>query len=337
MKAWARRVCVAAVALRAVCIPASADADALPGAEADKTPRLALVISTSEYGDHRLSNVSNALNDGRLVAERLVASEFDTVLRENADYESILTEVDDLADRRIRLQKNRRVRPLVVVYFSGHGYRAGDNDFITGSDVNFDSPTESSVSVQWIMSRLASDSTAIIFVDACRSHLAKAIDNEDPLAKAFAPIEDRRERESEQILYPTRNWHARNGMYLFATEPGKAAWNSAKRSPHNSPFAQQIGVELNKPGVPLASQITGIIKGVGTATEEKQAPQPVGSVGTVYLLENEESQEEMQQKWNRARTSATLDDVNRYLDDYPAGPWRSAAIEWLDHNKGESR
>ena len=285
---------------------------------AQDVPRFALVVGVQNYD--QLDPVPNALNDLQVAANALRLAGFTTVIEEpDATAPRLQTAIDHL----IQLV-NKTERPAVVaIFFAGHGFQEGENNFIVPKDANPASLLDDSTPVANVVVKLAPRKVGItfVFLDACRtlSPLSR------PETGTSAPI-------------PARPGFGQvasfDGAVLsFAPGYNQAALSKAHEGDLNSPYTEALGLHLNTEGAPLASALGKVYRHVKIRTGDRQQPATLtqASIDTIRFmpLSAPPEIEAEERHWRAVVASNRPECVKDFLISFPDSRFAISALRWL--------
>jgi hypothetical protein len=318
-----------------------------------QVPRFALVIGNRTYDlSDCVDVVENAANDAKAVGDMLSEMGFDTVVRINIPYSEMIGELADLANKRVRAAANNLVRPLVVVYFSGHGFNIKGHGYIAARDVSFDQPDQKSLALDQALEALATQATVILLIDACRSNIREAPPNaipcaptDSPQSEAQAALQDGIATSSRPLVPLAQNSARAAHKYLlaYATRLGFAAEGMSRQAPSRSnslqlsPYTAGLYQFLGKNGEEIRDELGQVKQAVFEWTNQQQDPLTEEAyLGHVHLRLTQEVTNPMKVAWLPLLERGDRDAISHYLDKFPEGPFAAAAARWLvDHKRPE--
>ena len=283
--------------------------------------RVALIIGNDAYA---ISPLKNAVNDARAIDEALRASNFRTILVENAkkaDMESKIGEFLDLLGP----------DDTALFFYAGHGVQITNEnflvpvDFVPGNSIS--SAKFSCMSVAQIFDELNRKRAKknIVILDACRSN---------PVAEKYS---------LEAGLAQPQN-PGKETYIAFSTGPGQVAADNPDG--RNSWFTEALSEYVKQPGLTLELNevFTKVKKRVSDATEGRQTPWTISSLtGSFYFhapvnleTENDPTQAEKwfddaQRREQREDWAAAIGLTNQILKKKPGGTLEEAARNRLPY------
>lgn len=256
-------VLVAAV----LALAAVAASPSVANAQADATPRYALVIGIGSY--RSVPHLPNAVSDAQLMAGVLAEVGFDVTTSYDPDKQTFETV---LRDFRRRIEKGS----IVFVYYSGHGIQVDDENYLIPVDAELTDVADlsiSSVSARALLDQLeAIDSTAnILILDACR---------DNPFRSQLVATRSTRGGSVEPGLAPLRSQH-RGTLIGFSTAPGSVAFDGTGS---NSPYTAALAANLRTPGASIEAVFKQTRSSVLAATDNAQVPWENSSLTSDVVL-----------------------------------------------------
>ncbi len=213
-------------------------------------PRIALVIGNSTYAGS-LGSLANPGNDARLIAAGLRAVGFQVELVLDANQRSMKQAISRLGQRLTTSGRGS----TGLFYYAGHGMQSRGVNYLipVGAPIAREADIDlEAVAADTVLRQMedAGASTNIVILDACRNA---------PVASNF--------RSGSRGL---ARMDAPNGSFLsYSTAPGSVAQDGAGR---NSPFAQALAAELQKPGQLIETTFRNVRRTVLEATGGQQTP-----------------------------------------------------------------
>ena len=279
-------------------------------------PRIALAIGVQNY--NHLDLVPNALNDLAIAASALRRAGFTTVLEEpdatGPRLHAAIKQLVQLVDR--------TERPAVVaIFFAGHGFQDGPDNFIVPKDAKPASLIADSVPVMNVLFGLAPRKVGItyMFLDACRTFtlLSEAPDGvAPPVRGGFSPV------------------GGVNGTVLsFAPGFNQAALSKAHEGDINSPYSEALGLHLSTERVSVATMLSEVYTHVTIRTGDRQQPaQSVqASLATIQFVPPRSAAEldAEEHHWRAVLATNRAECVKRFQLSYPDSRFAVAALRWL--------
>lgn len=118
-----------------------------------------LLIGCENYEIDSISNVTSATNDLNLVDSSLAAIRFKNEILKDAKVSDITDKINDFINTCTPDSIN-------LIYFSGHGYQSNGENYIIGTDFEFNKHKEYNLKDIFINQK--EDSILIVIIDACR-------------------------------------------------------------------------------------------------------------------------------------------------------------------------
>ena len=294
---------------------------AIPAAHAQEPgKRVALIIGNDAY---KISPLKNAVNDARAMDAALRASNFRTILLENATKADMETKIGEFLDM---------LGPddTALFFYAGHGVQiVNENflvpvDFVPGNSIS--SAKFSCMSVAQILDELNRKRARknIIILDACRSN---PVTNKYSLEAGLA-----------QPQNPGKETYI-----AFSTGPGQVAADNPDG--RNSWFTEALSDYVAQPALTLEINevFNKVKKRVSDATEGRQTPWTNSSLTSGFYfhppLNLDESDPTLADKWfddakrqeQRGNWADAIDLVNRILKKKPGGTLEEAARKMLPY------
>lgn len=294
---------------------------AIPAARAQESgKRVALIIGNDAY---KISPLKNAVNDARAMDAALRASNFRTILLENATKADMETKIGEFLDM---------LGPddTALFFYAGHGVQiVNENflvpvDFVPGNSIS--SAKFSCMSVAQILDELNRKRARknIIILDACRSN---PVTNKYSLEAGLA-----------QPQNPGKETYI-----AFSTGPGQVAADNPDG--RNSWFTEALSDYVAQPALTLEINevFNKVKKRVSDATEGRQTPWTNSSLTSGFYFHPpfnlDESDPTLTDKWfddakrqeQRGNWADAIDLVNRILKKKPGGTLEEAARKMLPY------
>ena len=290
-------------------------AAAIPAVHAQEGgKRVALIIGNDAYS---ISPLKNAVNDARAIDAALRASNFRTILVENAKKADMDTKIGEFLDL---------LGPddTALFFYAGHGVQiANENflvpvDFVPGNSIA--SAKFSCMSVALILEELKSKRARknIVILDACRSN---------PVAEKYS---------LEAGLAQPQN-SGKETFIAFSTGPGQVAADNPDG--RNSWFTEALAEYVAQPSltIEINEVFNKVKKRVSDATEGRQTPWTTSNMTGFYfhppLNQDTENDPTLAEKWfddakrreQREDWAEAIDLINQILKKKPGGTLEEAA------------
>jgi hypothetical protein len=283
--------------------------------------RVALIFGNDAYS---ISPLKNAVNDARAMDEALRASNFRTILVENAKKSDMESKIGEFLDM---------LGPddTALFFYAGHGVQIANENFLVPVDFvpgnSLSSAKFSCMSVAQIFDELNRKRAKknIVILDACRSN---------PVAEKYS---------LEAGLAQPQN-PGKETYIAFSTGPGQVAADNPDG--RNSWFTEALSEYVKQPGLTLELNevFTKVKKRVSDATEGRQTPWTISSLTSgfyfhVPLNQETENDPTVAEKWfDDARRREQREDwteaiglVNQILKKKPGGTLEEAARNKLPY------
>ena len=287
----------------------------IPAARAQEGgKRVALIIGNDAYS---ISPLKNAVNDARAIEAALRASNFRTILVENAKKADMDTKIGEFLDL---------LGPddTALFFYAGHGVQiANENflvpvDFVPGNSIA--SAKFSCMSVALILEELKSKRARknIVILDACRSN---------PVAEKYS---------LEAGLAQPQN-SGKETFIAFSTGPGQVAADNPDG--RNSWFTEALSEYVAQPSltIEINEVFNKVKKRVSDATEGRQTPWTTSNMTGFYfhppLNQDAENDPTLAEKWfddakrreQREDWAEAISLINQILKKKPGGTLEEAA------------
>jgi hypothetical protein len=300
---------------------------------AEHVPRFALAVGVENY-DH-FDRVPNALNDLDVAVNAFQAAGFGTVMAEpNPTADRLRTALRQISQ--LGVQSGRPA--VVTVFFAGHGFQNGPNNYIVPKDAKPATLVEDSVPVSNILSRLARTTTigasgeristgvTFVFLDACRTL--------SPLVRAGRP------GDADIPVHPGFAQAASfvGMIQMFAAKWGQAALSRVHQADHNSPYSEALRRFLNRRGDNISTTYSNVFEWV-THRTPFQEPEilAIGSIDKIRFMPLSDFELEAEDRhWRDTLATRRADCVKKFVRAYPDSRYVVPALRWLTENPSAS-
>jgi hypothetical protein len=282
--------------------------------------RYALVIGNTTY-DYQ-QQLPSAAEDVRRITEKLEALKFKVTKEES--FPSVRQLEDDV------LPKFRsQIHPgdIVVIYFSGHGFAYGQNNFIAPANlpkaVSYQDVTKYAIAVENLEDYFERDSPGLVLVliDACRT-----------IAGFVVFDESNRNLVQKGTMEALNANNANSALFAFASESGKPALATSSTGVP-SLFTNSLDTRLATPGAEFLTLFKDVRADVAVATHDAQQPQvTVWSSSDLYLAPSSDVLSKERDSWLAALESHRADAVQAFLHRYSTSQYAAAARKWIADN-----
>jgi uncharacterized caspase-like protein len=294
----------------------------MPLAAAAASDRVALLIGNNQYPSAPLRN---AVNDARDLGEALRDLGFRVILRENTSRKEMIEAIREFGSA---LEGSQ----TALFFYAGHAMQFKDRNYLIPIDAAMgseDDVTFFSVEVSQVFDRMDRAKTRFNFLilDACR---------DNPFATSF--------RVSAAGL---AQMSAPQGTIIsYATAPGAVAQDGSGR---NGTFTKYLLKHIRTPDVPVEITFKRVREDVVQETRRQQSPwdssslkgdfsfnstaRPAGPALSAAQAAGPSSDAQLaieREFWISVRDSSRADDIQAYLDKYPAGQFSSLARNRLE-------
>ncbi|WP_170125332.1 caspase family protein [Jannaschia seohaensis] len=217
--------------------------------------RYAVVIGNSDYAS--IPDLPNAHADARAMAAFLRTQEYQVAYHEDIDklgFENVL--------RRVLFDVDEDTE--VVVFYAGHGFQIGSENYLVPVDADFDSPYDvpfESVSLGSLVGIVGARARLqIVMLDSCR---------DNPFAGRVAMTERGSDLRETRTGF-TSQAAPLNSMLVFSTAPGSVAFDGEGE---NSPFTAAFVTEVSEDADAGVSEVfEGVRRRVYAQTQGRQIP-----------------------------------------------------------------
>ena len=281
-------------------------------------PRFALAVGVQYYDF--LDRVPNALNDLQSAADTLRRAGFITTESINPTGAELR-----LAIKQLIQLVNQKERPAVIaIYFAGHGFQDGAQNFLVPRDANPDAFCDSVVNVPNTVIKIAPRTAAgisFLFLDACRT-LQPLSRPQSPESNCSAP---------QPGLGQVQNFDG--AVLSFAATYNQAALSEAHVHDQQSPYTEALAIHLIAEGESMASTLSAIYSHVKERTGDRQIPEQQGLASTATIrfmpLHTQTDLEAEERHWRATLASNRPECVRRFINSYPDSRFTLAARKWL--------
>ena len=291
--------------------PVSIDDYVIPQA----LPRFALAVGVQHYDF--LDRVPNALNDLRSAVDALRRAGFITTESINPTGAEL-----HLAIKQLIQLVNQKERPAVVaIFFAGHGFQDGAQNFLVPKDANPAAFCDNVINVPNTVVKLAPRSSAgvaFLFLDACRTLT--------PLSQAESTCPAPEPGFGQVVSFD-------GAILSFAATYNQAALSSAHVHDEQSPYTEALSIHLNAEGESMASTLSAIYSHVKGRTGGRQTPEQQGVASTATIrfmpLTTQADLAAEERHWRATLATNRPECVNHFIDSYPDSRYTLAARKWL--------
>ena len=284
--------------------------------------RVALLIGNNQYPS---SPLRNAVNDARDLGDALKELGFKVIIRENTSRKEMIEAIREFGNA---LEGSQ----AALFFYAGHAMQFKDRNYLIPIDAAMgseDDVTFFSVEVGQVFDRMDRARTRFNFLilDACR---------DNPFASSF--------KASSAGL---AQMSAPQGTIIsYATAPGAVAQDGFGR---NGTFTKYLLKHIRSPDVPVEIMFKRVREDVVQETKRQQSPwdssslkgdftfnttgKTLASAAPVAAASGPSSDAQLaieREFWISVRESSRADDIQAYLDKYPAGQFSALAKNRLD-------
>lgn len=226
-------------------------------AQADKPPRVALVVGNGKYAEAALPN---ALNDAADMARELKAAGFTVIQRENASLKEMHLALREFGDRLGKTATG-------VFYYAGHGLQVRGRNYLIPVDADIAREDEvqfSALDLAAVMEKLdtARNPVNLVILDSCRNN---------PFAKRFTLAT----QGLAQVDAPPGT------LIAFSTAPGSVAADGTGR---NGLYTRHFLEQMKRPGVQIEETFKAVRAAVRKESAGRQIPWESTSLETSFAF-----------------------------------------------------
>jgi hypothetical protein len=296
-------------------------------------PRYALVFANETYPSNPLRS---ATKDAELIRSKLEKLQFKVSVEQNKSAAQIKAAIEGLRTREVRFARNQDLRPVVLIYFSGHGFRANGADYLAGiyADTASGRGLEpESIERNFIEEKLAREAYLILLIDACRVELTS---DEPPLFPAGRtdPLAD---EPIPEDMTPASAYYepvpdAPERIIGFATWAGDTA--AAQETFDNdeikpSVYTEALNDELGRTEALIAIELDKATDYVKLKYAHiDQFPDKAGQLHVV-LLDGPTRAAEIEASWEALIAAPTRGSMHEHLLRFPESRHAAAARRWM--------
>ena len=301
---------------------------ALAASSAGGEQRVALLIGNNEYPSARLRN---AVNDVRDLSAALRDLGFKTIVKENTSRAEMVGALQEFG-------KALDGAEAALFFYAGHAMQFKDRNYLIPVDAvmgSEDDVTFFSVEVSQVFDRMERAKTRFNFVvlDACR---------DNPFRESFKVSA----AGLAQMSGPSGT------MIGYATAPGQTAADGFGR---NGLYTTHILQNIKIPDMPVEILFKRVREGVERDSKRQQTPWDLSSLKGDFVFNatgravatggsaqgsgpSADVTAQLEREfWVSVRDSNRADDIQAYLDKYPAGTFAPLARNRLDALLGKTR
>jgi caspase domain-containing protein len=315
--------------------------DASSNGGGPKTPPVfGLVIGNRDY--QFLPSLSKTDSDAMLMAKLLSSLDIDTVVRVNLQYAEMFREISNLG-KRAKAGSPHGTKPLVIVYFSGHGFTSNGRQYIAGLDANPDTDDlkRHSVALDSIIDTLTPEAILVAFIDACRSDFGSApikgqsLPGTIPIQSAIGvtpPRSSETKGLSDGHLSGTVQASS-DYLVSYANRLGAPVLGYMTASDLSSPFSDGLRAYLDA-DYSVQLELDLVRKFLSDLNIQHDAGSETHMNGEVYLKYSSRFYQNIKNEWARINEQSPKRDVQIFVARYLNGPFVSDANLWLaSHSK----
>ncbi|MGX7953291.1 caspase family protein [Tsuneonella sp. HG249] len=221
-------------------------------AAAAAAPRIALVVGNADY--EAITDLSNPLNDARLVRQTLEGLGFEVLYRENADRDSMERVISAFGQR----LHNAGPSAVGLFYYAGHAVQSNGENYLLPTDVEARRESDlrfGAIRTSDLMAQMESSgvSNKIVILDACRT---------SPYTTSFGKSGS---SGLSQIGLGNSEF-----FVAFAATAGNIADDG---NAENSPYALALAKYLPFPDSEISNTFRLVRNEVSASTKQRQLPE----------------------------------------------------------------
>ncbi|MDJ0921445.1 MAG: caspase domain-containing protein [Henriciella sp.] len=286
-------------------------------ASASEERRIALVIGNGAY--QNVPALPNPGNDAADLAEALTLAGFEVIEGRDQTHQEMMQTIREFVELLDGASTG-------FFFYAGHGLQVDGRNYMLPVDTvlrNEQALQFEAVDMNLVLAQMEREPRVnVIVLDACRDNPFAASLQRSLSGGGLAPM------ETEAV----------GTLIVYSTQPGATAADGTGR---NSPFTHAFLQHANTPGLELQQMMRRVRASVIDETGNAQVPWDHSSLtGDVFLvpppegvdsdaaaiapLELSDSQIQLQ-LWNDAKSSQSIAELTAFVEQYPEGPFRSAA------------
>ena len=252
------------------------------------------MIGNSNYTHPKWYNLSNALSDARDVAEKLKTLGFDVMMLADGNLDEMTASINHFFEK----ANNYNV---AMFYFSGHGKREGDDDYILSTECANNEFTMSDLiekSDNWIANGYGYNRKMIYVIDACRNSVGGKKSNNTAMPK------------KKTILF-------------YSTSRDDPAWDQLDDDSGNGPFAQKFIPLIGSTGKKIDEEfkiIRDSVEYYATRRGKEQHPEVVKDIDFAFRIAEVPQNVGVSPKeaytLAKANLGRSMADINRRIELY---------------------
>lgn len=309
-------------------------------------PRYALVFANETYPSNPLRS---AAKDADVIQRKLEALRFKVIVERNRSASQIKAAIESLRTREVRFARNQHLRPVVVIYFSGHGFESNHTEYLAGIYADTASGRDlrrESLARDFIEDAFAHEAYLIFLVDACRveqsgdeSELpddtsAQAADyqidfaSHEPIPADQTPASsyEEPERDSPQRIIGFSTWRG-------DTAAAQDDLDSAEIKP--SVYTEALDDALGRTEALIASELADAAAYVQRNYGDLNLyPDQLGYIH-IALLDGPNRATQIEADWEAVRSAPTKDSIDSHLMRFPESRHAAAARRWIARPRNE--
>jgi len=278
-------------------------------APAQAEPRVALVIANGNYGGD-IGALKNPVNDGKLIAASLQKVGFKVALVTDGDQRKMKQALLDFG----QALSDAGPTGTALFYYAGHGIQLNGENYLVPVGANIRREGDvglEALSATDVLKELsfAGSKVQIIILDACRNN---------PLMRSF-----------RSGTFGLAKMDAPIGSFIaYSTAPGSVA---ADGQGDNSPFANALAEELQRPGMAIEETFRNVRAKVIASTGNQQVPWDSSSLTAPFYFSTSFGGSPSANAandslfWDSIKDSNDPADFDAYLKKFPKGTFADLA------------
>ena len=266
----------------------------------------------------------------------------DVIFLPNATKQEITDALEGFALRVVARDREAGRYPTIFFYFSGHGFRTEDADYLAPSDYRSEVGQESAVSLSKLMDLVAPRANFFVFSDACRTRVppvrreitATDIDN----VPTDNPDDD--DEPDNQRQARVKSFPGERALVSFATRRDRRTLGKAKQTDKNSPYAMALAQYLVEEGYDLKTALGEVREMVKLRTEQVQAPvydDEGAGAGSFFVRPAREDHDKAHRMLLSAINARDLPAIERFIRQNTWSPHVKAAMAARERLLADSR
>jgi hypothetical protein len=293
-------------------------------------PAYALVIGNREY--RSLPILPKADNDAKVMASLLASFGIDVVVRVNVAHLDFTKEISEL-NKRAQIGHQYGVKPLVIFYFSGHGFiDDSGRQFMVGVDAGSggEDIETGAVTVESAIDILSKEGIAVALIDACRFDLDNYV-NPNRDQNLSSNTAERPAGAPVDITAPDADY-----LVGYANRRGEPVLGYVNINDNNSPYSEGLKRNLGN-GHNVVFELSLVHNFVVRLKIDHDPRVDPHMTGDIYAQYPDSLRQKIEKEWTIIRQNPTESSVLDFIFRYRNGPFTEAATYWIkSHTSGEN-